>query len=165
VAEAVVTTIPQSRKTAENQLKQENLMSFSFNTSLSGLNAQSSALNVIGNNIANANTIGFRSGNITFMDVFENSFGVRLNGGGNTRQIGNGVQVGSVHTDFSQGNVNESFSSLHASIQGDGFFTLQNQNGTAGYTRAGDFTVSNDGFLVTPNGSRVQGYMAAKIVL
>ncbi|MEZ5307036.1 MAG: flagellar hook protein FlgE [Pyrinomonadaceae bacterium] len=135
-------------------------MSFSFNTSLSGLNAQSSALNVIGNNIANSNTIGFRSGNITFMDVFENSFGVRLNGGGNTRQIGNGVQVAAVHTDFSQGNINESFSSLHAAIQGDGFFALKNTNGTAAYTRAGDFTVSNEGFLVTPNGSRVQGYMA-----
>ncbi len=135
-------------------------MSFSFNTSLSGLNAQSSALNVIGNNIANANTLGFRSGNITFMDVFENSFGVRLNGAGNTRQVGNGVQVASVHTDFSQGNINESFSSLHGAIQGDGFFALRNPNGTAAYTRAGDFTVSNEGYLVTPNGARVQGYMA-----
>ena len=63
-------------------------MSFSFNTALSGLNANSNALNVIGNNIANANTIGFRSGQITFMDVFANSYGARLNGAGNSLGIG-----------------------------------------------------------------------------
>ncbi len=135
-------------------------MPFSFNTSLSGLNASSNALNVIGNNIANANTIGFRSGSITFADVFASSQGARLNGAGNSMQIGNGVMVGAIHTNFSQGNLNESGSPLHAGIQGNGFFVVRNASGTTNYTRAGDFTVNNQGFLVASNGSQVQGYMA-----
>lgn len=135
-------------------------MSFSFNTSLSGLNANANALNVVGNNIANANTIGFRSGIITFSDVFANATGIRLNGGGNTRQIGNGVQTGAVFTNFSQGNLNESFSPLHAAIKGDGFFAVEQIDGVLAYTRAGDFVIDVDGFLVTPNGSKVQGYTA-----
>lgn len=140
-------------------------MSFSFNTSLSGLNAQSNALNVIGNNIANANTVGFRSSEITFMDVYENASGVRINGAGNTRQIGNGVQTSAIHNNFSQGNVVESTSSLHAAISGDGFFPLRNVDGTSSFTRAGDFTVSKDGFLVTATGAQVQGYLAEDGVL
>jgi flagellar hook protein FlgE len=135
-------------------------MSFSFNTALSGLNASSNALNVVGNNIANANTIGFRSGSVTFADVFANRYGVRLNGAGNSLQIGNGVQVGAIHTNFEQGNLNESGSPLHAAIQGNGFFVVKNSDGTSGYTRAGDFTVNNQGFLVASNGGQVQGYQA-----
>lgn len=135
-------------------------MSFSFNTALSGLNANSNALNVIGNNIANANTIGFRSGQITFMDVFANSYGARLNGAGNSLGIGNGVRTGAIHTDFSQGALNESSSPLHAAISGNGFFVVQNSDGSRGYTRAGDFTVNNQGVLVSNTGGQVQGYQA-----
>lgn len=135
-------------------------MSFSFNAALSGLNANSNALNVVGNNIANANTIGFRSSSITFSDVFANSYGARLNGAGNAIQIGDGVQTGAIHTNFSQGNLNESGSSLHAGIQGNGFFVVSNTDGSTGYTRAGDFTVNNQGFLVASNGGRVMGYAA-----
>jgi len=135
-------------------------MTLSFNTPLSGLNAASNSINVVGNNIANANTIGFRSGSITFLDVFSNVGGVRLNGGGNTRQIGDGVQTGAIYTNFSQGNLNESFSPLHAAVQGDGFFAVKETDGTAAFTRAGDFTVNKNGFLVTPNGAEVQGYGA-----
>jgi flagellar hook protein FlgE len=135
-------------------------MSFSFNASLSGLNASSNALGVVGNNIANANTVGFRSSNVTFMDVFASSYGARLNGAGNSMQIGNGVQVGAVHTNFSQGNFNEAGSPLQAAIQGNGFFVLRNSDGTQAYTRAGDFTVNNQGFLVASNGGHVMGYAA-----
>jgi flagellar hook protein FlgE len=135
-------------------------MSFSFNTALSGLNASSNALNVVGNNIANANTIGFRSSSVTFSDVFASHYGARLNGAGNSLQIGNGVQIGSIHTNFEQGNLNESGSPLHAAIQGNGFFVVKNSEGTSGYTRAGDFTVNNLGFLVSSNGGQVQGYQA-----
>lgn len=135
-------------------------MAFSYNASLSGLNASSSALNVIGNNIANANTIGFRSGSITFADVFAGSQGARLNGAGNSLQIGNGVTTGAIHTNFSQGNLNESGSPLHVAIQGNGFFVTRNTDGTSAYTRAGDFSVNNQGFIVANNGSQVQGYMA-----
>ena len=137
-------------------------MTFSFNTSLSGLNANSNALNVVGNNIANANTIGFRSSSITFADIFASSHGARLNGAGNSMQIGNGVRTGAIHTNFQQGNLNESGSPLHAAIQGNGFFVVKNADGTCGYTRAGDFTVNNQGFLVASNGGQVQGLYGAK---
>lgn len=135
-------------------------MTFSFNVPLSGLNANSKSLNVIGNNIANANTIGFRSSRITFADVFAGSQGARLNGAGTSMQIGNGVLTSGVITNFEQGGLSQSGSPLHAAIQGKGFFIVRNTDGTAGYTRAGDFTVNNQGFLVAPNGSKVQGYMA-----
>jgi flagellar hook protein FlgE len=140
-------------------------MSFSFNAALSGLNANSNALNVVGNNIANANTIGFRSSSITFSDVFANRYGARLNGAGNALQIGDGVQTAAIHTNFEQGNLNESGSSLHAAIQGNGFFVVRNSDGGAGYTRAGDFTVNNQGFLVASNGGQVQGYQAQNGVI
>jgi flagellar hook protein FlgE len=140
-------------------------MAFSFNTSLSGLNANSNALSVVGNNIANANTIGFRSGSITFSDVFANSYGARLNGAGNGLQTGNGVRTGAIHTNFEQGNLNESGSPLHAAIQGNGYFVVKNTDGTSGYTRAGDFTVNNQGYLLSSNGGNVQGFMAQNGVI
>jgi flagellar hook protein FlgE len=135
-------------------------MSFSFNTALSGLKANSAALNVIGNNIANSNTIGFRSSAITFQDIFATRFGSRMNGAGNSLGIGNGVQTAAVHTNFSQGSINESSSPLHAAIQGNGFFVVQGQDGRQGYTRAGDFTVNSEGMLVSPTGAEVQGFTA-----
>lgn len=135
-------------------------MAFSFNTSLSGLNANSNALNVVGNNIANANTTGFRSSTISFEDVFADSRGARLNGAGNPLQIGNGVQTGAVHTSFKQGNLNEADSALQAAIQGNGFFVVKNPDGTSGYTRAGDFSVDKQGFITAPGGGKVQGYLA-----
>jgi flagellar hook protein FlgE len=135
-------------------------MAFSFNTSLSGLNANSNALNVVGNNIANANTVGFRNSTISFVDVFADSRGARLNGAGNPLQIGNGVQTGAVNTSFKQGNLNESDSPLQAAIQGNGFFVVKNPDGSSGYTRAGNFTVDKQGFLVAPSGGKVQGYLA-----
>jgi flagellar hook protein FlgE len=135
-------------------------MSFSFNASLSGLNANSNALGVVGNNIANANTIGFRSSNVTFMDVFAGSVGARLNGAGNSMQIGDGVRVGAIHTNFSQANFNEAGSPLQAAVQGNGFFVVRNADGSQAYTRAGDFTVNRQGFLVASNGANVMGYMA-----
>jgi flagellar hook protein FlgE len=140
-------------------------MAFSFNTSLSGLNANSNALSVVGNNIANANTIGFRNSTISFVDVFADSRGARLNGAGNPLQIGNGVQTGAVHTSFKQGNLNESDSPLQAAVQGNGFFVLRNADGSAGYTRAGDFTVDKQGFLVASSGAQVQGYQAQNGVI
>lgn len=140
-------------------------MSFSFNAALSGLNANSNALNVVGNNIANANTIGFKSSSITFADVFANRYGARLNGAGNSLQIGNGVRTAAIHTNFTQGNLNESGSPLHAAIEGNGYFVVNNSDGSQGYTRAGDFTVNNRGFLVASNGGQVMGYQAQNGVI
>jgi flagellar hook protein FlgE len=135
-------------------------MSFSFNAALSGLNANSNALSVVGNNISNANTVGFRSTSITFADVFANSYGARLNGAGLSLQIGDGVQTSSIQTNQSQGTLGESGSSLHTAIQGNGFFVVRQPDNTLSYTRAGDFVVNNDGYLITPRGDQVQGYTA-----
>ena len=75
-------------------------------------------------------------------------------------QTGNGVQTGAIHTSFTQGNLNEANSPLQAAIQGNGFFVVKNADGTSGYTRAGDFTVNKQGYLVASNGAQVQGYQA-----
>lgn len=135
-------------------------MGFSFNASLSGLNANSNALGVVGNNIANANTAGFRSSSITFSDVFANSFGARLNGAGLSLQIGDGVQTSSIQTNLAQGTLNESSNPLHTAIQGNGFFVVKGTDETLSYTRAGDFVLNNEGYLITPRGDQVQGYAA-----
>lgn len=135
-------------------------MGFSFNASLSGLNANSNALGVVGNNIANANTVGFRSSSITFSDVFANTYGARLNGAGLSLQIGDGVQTSSIQTNLAQGTLNESASPLHTAIQGNGFFVVKGSDESMAYTRAGDFVLNNEGYLITPKGDQVQGYAA-----
>jgi flagellar hook protein FlgE len=140
-------------------------MSFSFGTALSGLRANSNALGVTGNNIANANTIGFRSGSITFADVFADSRGIRFNGAGTSMQVGNGVRVAAIHSNFSQGSLTETGASTNAAIQGNGFFVVRNANGEQHYTRAGDFVLNNNGNLVMPNGEIVQGYQAVNGVI
>jgi flagellar hook protein FlgE len=135
-------------------------MPFSFSTALSGLRASSNALGVTGNNIANANTTAYKSSSITFADIFTNSLGVRLNGSGAAMQIGSGVATASIPTNFTQGNLTESSSSTSASIQGTGFFVAKNTSGAQVYTRAGDFAIDHNGFLVAPDGSQIQGYAA-----
>lgn len=135
-------------------------MSFSFNSALSGLNANSNALNVVGNNIANANTTGFRSADITFADVYAGAGGARLNGAGTSLQTGNGVRTAAIHTNFTQGDLDEAGSTIQAAIQGKGFFVTRANDGSYNYTRAGDFTTTRDGGVVAPNGNKVQGYMA-----
>jgi len=135
-------------------------MPFSFSTALSGLRASSNALGVTGNNIANANTTAFKSSSITFEDIFTNSLGSRLNGSGGSMQIGSGVATAAIPTNFSQGSLADNGSSTAAAIQGSGFFVVKNAAGAQVFTRAGDFTINKEGFLVTPNGSQVQGYAA-----
>src|SRR3954467_9215229 len=127
-------------------------MPFSFSTALSGLSASSTAIGVSGNNISNANTIGFKSGSVTFSDIFADSRGVRLNGAGAPLQVGNGVEVGAINTRFVQGGLNASNTSTNAAIQGNGFFVVRDNQGVQNYTRAGDFSVNVDGHLVTPGG-------------
>ncbi len=131
-------------------------MPFSFSTALSGLRASSNALGVTGNNIANANTTAFKSSSIIFADVFANSTGVRLNGGGGAIQIGTGVSTAATPTNFSQGNLADG---------GSGFFVVKNSSGAQLYTRAGDFSINRDGLLVTPSGDEAQGYAAVDGVI
>ena len=135
-------------------------MPLTFSTALSGLRASQNALGVTGNNIANANTTAYKSSAITFADIFTNSSGVRLNGAGSAIQIGSGVATAAIASNFTQGNLTESSSSTAASIQGNGFFVARNAAGDQVYTRAGDFVVDHNGFLVAPDGSQIQGYPA-----
>ena len=125
-----------------------------FNTGLSGLRAASVDLDVTGNNIANASTVGFKGSKAQFGDLFSNGF---LSSGGT--QVGNGVQVQEVSQSFGQGNVSFTDNALDLAINGDGFFTVTN-GGETRYTRAGQFGVDKEGFVTNNQNMRLQGFTA-----
>ncbi len=131
-------------------------MSGSFSAGLSGLNANAAALSVIGNNLANINTIGFKSSVVHFGDLVSQSVG---SSGTNPAQIGLGVGIGSVSPIFSQGAIEPTSEPTNVAIQGNGFFVVSGPDGQS-YTRAGDFSFDNAGNLVTADGQFVQGYTA-----
>ncbi|HEU4402290.1 MAG TPA: flagellar hook basal-body protein, partial [Candidatus Polarisedimenticolia bacterium] len=122
-------------------------MAFSaFYAGLSGLQANASRLSVIGNNLANVNTVAFKASRMTFQDIFSQSgAGAGVNGAGNPQQIGLGVQVGSVDQLFSQGSLQTTGLVTDVAIQGSGFFLLAEPAGGASYTRAGNFNFDKDG--------------------
>jgi flagellar hook protein FlgE len=124
----------------------------SFQQGLSGLFAASSNLDVIGNNVANANTVGFKGGNAVFADVYANS----LAGGGQTSP-GIGVSVSGIQQSFVQGNVSATSNPLDIAINGNGFFRMDT-NGTVNYSRNGQFHLDKDGYIVNATGSKVTGY-------
>ncbi|MFC0677097.1 flagellar hook protein FlgE [Lysobacter korlensis] len=124
----------------------------SFRISLSGMNAASSDLNVTSNNIANANTTGFKESRAEFADVFAVSAY-----GGSQNAIGAGVRLAKVAQQFGQGNIDFTGKTLDMALSGRGFFTLSNQ-GAQVYSRAGNFGADRDGFVVNPAGHRLQVY-------
>lgn len=126
----------------------------SFSAGLSGLNANGTYLSVIGNNLANINTIGYKSSAVSFSDLVSQTVGGTSV---NPMQVGLGVVTGSIAPVFSQGAIENTRESTNVAIQGNGFFVVRNDNGEA-YTRAGNFSFNADGELVTPDGWRVQGY-------
>jgi len=123
-----------------------------LNTALSGINAAQSDLNVIANNIANANTTGFKGSRAEFSDIYAVT-GLNLN----STVVGSGARLEDVAQQFSQGDMQTTDNSLDLYISGNGFFTVNNGSGVT-YTRAGDFQKSQDGYVVTPDGSRLQVY-------
>lgn len=126
----------------------------SFQQGLSGLNATSKQLDVIGNNISNASTVGFKMAQAQFADVFANS----LSGaGGNS--VGIGVKVQSVMQLFTQGNISSSNNPLDMAINGSGFFRMST-NGAITYSRNGQFSLDKNGFVVNAQGSQLTGYAA-----
>lgn len=125
----------------------------SFQTGLSGLAASSRSLDVIGNNIANSNTVGMKASRAEFADVVAASIG--LSGSNNA---GLGVAVETVSQQFSQGNVTVTGNNLDIAINGRGFFQLQKSDGTIAYTRAGDFKLDNQGNIITNAGDKVMGF-------
>ena len=124
-----------------------------FQHGLSGLNASSKNLEVIGHNIANANTTGFKSSRAEFADLVASSMGA---GGG--ANYGIGVEVAAVAQQFSQGNVTVTGNNLDVAINGNGFFKVQQPDGSAAYTRAGNFKLDKTGDLVTNGGAQVMGF-------
>jgi len=113
-------------------------------------------MQVIGNNISNVNTVGFKKGSTTFADTLSQSVATQSG----TAQVGRGMSLGSVDQNFSQGSFESTGNSTDLSIGGDGFFVLR-QDGTENnkYTRAGNFHFDKDGKLVNPEGYLVQGWL------
>jgi len=131
-----------------------------FNTALSGIKASADYLSVTGNNIANADTTGFKKSRIEFDDLYNTS----VLGAGSGNSIGSGVSVSKVSQEFASGNLSYTNNNLDLSIDGTGFFVLD--AGVAQtYTRAGNFKLDENGFLVTNSGSNVQGFNAVKGVI
>ncbi len=125
-----------------------------FQQALSGLSAASKNLEVIGNNVANANTVGFKQSQAQFADVYAAS----LSGGGGT-QIGIGTKLAAVAQQFTQGNVSVTSNTLDMAINGPGFFRMDN-NGALTYSRNGQFQLDRTGFIVNSQGNKLTGYTA-----
>ena len=135
---------------------------------VSGMQNHQTKMDVVGNNIANVNTNGFKKGRADFQDMISQQLSGAAApttevGGVNPKEVGLGVQTAAIHTIFTQGNLQSTGVSTDIAIQGNGFFVLQ--NGEKSYfTRNGAFSVDKDGTLVNPaNGYRVQGWMAREL--
>jgi flagellar hook protein FlgE len=129
----------------------------SFYTALSGLHGATQALNVVGDNLANMNTQGFKSDSISFEDA--------MNTASSTLQIGAGVGQTMTERSFTQGNIQNTGQPLDLAFQGNGFFVVQNSAGQTMYTRDGSFKLNSQGQLETATGDLVQGWMATNGVV
>jgi len=134
---------------------------------VSGLLANSTKMSTIGNNLANVNTVGFKGARTDFMDLMSADIGTAAG----VQQIGRGVRVGTVVSDYSQGGLETTSNNLDMAISGNGFFMVKQKsqigsngkmlntgNATTYYTRAGNFSFDSDGYLVSPQGLAVQGW-------
>jgi flagellar hook protein FlgE len=126
-------------------------------SAVSGLNSYGNAMSVIGNNIANVGTVGFKSSRASFADLVSASLG----GGSSTGQVGLGVFLNDVQTSFTQGSLSTTGNTLDLAIDGTGFFELRDNSGAVSYSRAGNFEVNNIGEIVDPSGRFLQGYQAS----
>jgi len=127
----------------------------SMYTGISGLQAQSQATSVVSNNLANSTTTAYKGSSIQFEDVFYST----VYAGGSPDQVGNGVCVASINTDYSQGSYESTNSATDVAINGDGFYIVEDPDtGSTYYTRAGNFTFDTNGYLVDSHGNRVQGW-------
>ena len=126
----------------------------SFSSSLSGLKANQVKLAVIGNNLANMNTVGYKAGQVTFADLVSQSVG---GSSANPMQVGLGVTTSAIAANFSQGGIDATGVATNVAVQGNGFFVIGGAD-ARGYTRAGDFSFDQNGRLVTSDGHAVQGF-------
>jgi len=127
----------------------------SLYTAISGMSANGTSLSVIGDNIANLNTIGFKGSRVAFGDVLSQT----ITGVAGSSQVGRGVLISSVSPLFTQGSFETTASALDLAIDGDGFFIVS-EGGAKYYTRAGQFSIDKDGKVVNPDGLVLQGYLA-----
>lgn len=140
----------------------------SLYSGVSGMQNHQTRLDVIGNNVANVNTTGFKRGRVNFQDMISQQLSGAVRpttevGGINPKEVGLGVMVASIDTIFTQGNLQSTGVNTDVAIQGNGFFVLKNGEETF-YTRAGAFGIDNEGTLVNPaDGLRVQGWMAQEL--
>jgi flagellar hook protein FlgE len=130
----------------------------SFYIPLTGLNADSTALNTIANNLSNMNTTGYKSQSVNFSDLFYQQVGEA--GSGDPIQRGSGTQVCSIETDFSNGSPNTTNVDTNVALQGNGFFVVGSGSNTL-LTRDGDFSLDLNGNLITSSGLNVMGFPAA----
>jgi flagellar hook protein FlgE len=130
----------------------------SFFIPLTGLQSDSVALNTIANNLANISTTGYKASTTKFSDLFYENLGTT--GSGDPVQLGSGVQVASNSTSYTSGSISSTSNDTDMALNGEGFFVVQNNDGTNEYTRAGDFSLSSTGVLETSSGSSVMGYPA-----
>lgn len=131
-------------------------------TTISGIANNQAMLDVIGDNIANINTIGFKSSKINFETVFSNTLSsgavpTATSGGVNPKQVGLGVTISEICRNFSRGAIQSTGRAADLNIQGEGFFSLLNSDGSTVLSRAGNFSVDSDGNLVNPKGLMVLG--------
>ena len=127
----------------------------SFQQGLSGLNASNKNLDIIGNNIANANTYGAKVARAEFADVYAASLA-----GVGSSTVGIGTNLATVAQQFTQGSITTTQNALDLAINGNGFFQLQEGNGSVTYSRNGQFKVDKDGYVVNNAGQRLMGYLA-----
>lgn len=126
-------------------------------SAVSGLNAYGNAMSVIGNNIANVGTAGYKSSRASFADLVSASLG----GGSSAGQVGLGVFLNDIQTSFTQGSLSNTGNTLDLAIDGSGFFGLRDNTGVQSYSRAGQFELNNLGEIVDPSGRFLQGYQAS----
>lgn len=131
-------------------------LSSSMYASVSGLLSTAESISVIGNNLANSSTTGYKSMSMLFEDVFYSS----ITTSGGIDQIGNGSAISAISTDFSQGSYEDTSEAMNMAIAGEGYFIVENpqNDGQIYYTRAGDFTFDDEGYLTNSSGYQVQGW-------
>src|SRR5260221_4841349 len=134
----------------------------SFSIPLSGLDASSTGLSVIANNLANLNTVGFKGQNAAFQDLFYQQIGT--SGDGNAVQVGVGASVAGISSKLTQGSIQTTGVPTDVAIQGAGYFIVD-KGGAALYSRAGNFSLGANGELLTQDGGAVQGYNAVNGVI
>ncbi len=135
----------------------------SLSTALTGLTAAETQIDVLGNNLANSQTVGFKASEVLFSTQFLQTLSLGAaptsdNGGTNPRQTGLGVQVAAITPDFNQGTLQISTNPSDLAIQGDGFFMVQGGSGERLYTRNGIFKLNSENALVTATGERLLGF-------